>query len=133
MANDAIDYINRDIVNVKEDLRTISKLVRDGNGQPSLMQQVTMLQSDIGRIEIELKEQIMALQTSVDAVKSRDKERNSLNWQFKTAIGVALITSFTSIFLQYIDNKPNQTEKMFVQIVEKLNNLESTRPPVKKQ
>ena len=75
----------------------------------------------------------MALQASVDAVKSKDKERNSLNWQFKTAIGVALITSFTSIFLQYIDNKPNQTEKMFVQIVEKLNNLESTRPPVKKQ
>ncbi len=55
MANDAIDYINRDIVNVKEELRTISKLVRDGNGQPSLMQQVTMLQSDIGRIEVELK------------------------------------------------------------------------------
>ena len=38
--NTAIDYINRDIVNVKTELQTLSKLIRDGNGQPSIMQQV---------------------------------------------------------------------------------------------
>jgi len=58
MANDAIDYINRDIVNVKEELRTISKLVRDAKAQPSLMKQVNMFKSDIGRIEVEQKKQI---------------------------------------------------------------------------
>lgn len=126
MANEAIDYINRDIVNVKEDLRTISKLVRDGNGQPSLMQQVTMLQSDINRIEMELKEQIIGLQNSVDTFKVKEKERNSLNWQFKTAIGVALITSFTSIFLQYMDNRTAETEKALIQIVEKLDKVNIT-------
>jgi hypothetical protein len=124
MANDAIDYINRDIVNVKEELRTISKLVRDGNGQPSLMQQVTMLQNEINHLEVELKEQLINLQARVDACQAKDKERNSLNWQFKTAIGVALITSFTSIYLHYMDNKPsNNTEKLLNQIVEKIDNL----------
>jgi len=125
MANEAIDYINRDIVNVKEDLRTISKLVRDGNGQPSLIQQVTMLQSDIGRLEIELKEQIISLQSGVDSIKSKEKERNTLNWQFKTAIGVAIITSFTSIFLHYMDNnRPNDNiEKTLQQIIEKVDKL----------
>jgi hypothetical protein len=123
MANDAIDYINRDIVNVKEDLRTISKLVRDGNGQPSLIQQVTILQSDIGRIEIELKEQILSLQSSVESFKSKEKERSSLTWQFKTAIGVALITSFTSVFLHYMDNRATDTEKTLIQIVERLDKV----------
>jgi hypothetical protein len=125
MANEAIDYINRDIVNVKEDLRTISKLVRDGNGQPSLIQQVTMLQSDIGRLEIEIKEQIISLQSSVDTIKSKEKERSTLNWQFKTAIGVAIITSFTSIFLHYMDSNraPDSTEKILQQLVEKIDKL----------
>lgn len=125
MANEAIDYINRDIVNVKEDLRLISKLVRDGNGQPSLIQQVTMLQSDLGRIEFELKEQIINLQSSVDLIKAKEKERNTLNWQFKTAIGVAIITSFTSIFLHYASNdKPSENvEKTLQQIVDRLDKL----------
>ena len=123
MANDAIDYINRDIVNVKEDLRLLSKLVRDGNGQPSLIQQVTMLQSDIGRIEVELKEQLINLQSSIDTCKAKDKERSTLNWQFKTAIAVALISSFTSIYLHYMDSKPDNTEKTLVQILEKIDKL----------
>ncbi len=123
MANDAIDYINRDIVNVKEELRTISKLVRDGNGQPSLMQQVTMLQGDINRIEIDLKEQIINLQTSVDSFRSKEKERNSLAWQFKTAIAVALISSFTSIYLHYNSTKSSDTEKALQTIVEKIDKL----------
>ncbi len=121
MANDAIDYINRDIVNVKEELRTISKLVRDGNGQPSLMQQVTMLQSDIGRIEVELKEHILNLQTSVDGFRQKEKERSTLTWQFKTAIAVALISSFTSIYLHYMRTDATSTEKMLGQIIERLD------------
>lgn len=123
MANDAIDYINRDIVNVKEDLRTISKLVRDGNGQPSLMQQVTMLQSDIGRLEIEIKEQIITLQTSVDNFRAKEKERNTLTWQFKSAIAVALISSFTSIYMHYTSNRATETEKTLQQLVEKIDKL----------
>ena len=123
MANDAIDYINRDIVNVKEELRTISKLVRDGNGQPSLMQQVTMLQGDINRIEIDLKEQIINLQSSVEGFRAKEKERNTLAWQFKTAIAVALISSFTSIYLHYMRTETTSTEKVLQQIVEKLDKL----------
>ena len=123
MANEAIDYINRDIVNVKEDLRTISKLVRDGNGQPSLIQQVTMLQSEIGRLEVEVKEHLINLQAGLDTCKVKDKERNTLNWQFKTAIAVAIISSFTSIFLHYIDTKPDNTEKMLAQLIEKIDKL----------
>jgi hypothetical protein len=127
MANEAIDYINRDIVNVKEDIRTLSKLVRDGNGQPSLMQQVTMLQSDIGRIEVELKEQILNLQTSVDSFRQKEKERNTLTWQFKTAIAVALISSFTSIYLHYMRTDATSTEKMLGQIIERLDKPVTTK------
>lgn len=123
MANDAIDYINRDIVNVKEELRTISKLVRDGNGQPSLIQQVTMLQSDLSRLEVELKEQIINLQSGVDGLRAKEKERNSLNWQFKTAVGVALISSLTSIYLHYGTSKTNDTEKALIQIIEKIDRI----------
>lgn len=121
MGNDAIDYINRDIVNVKEELRTISKLVRDGNGQPSLIQQVTILQSDISRIEVELKEQIANLQEGINALNSKDKERSSLVWQFKTAIAVALITGFTSIFIHYNNNNNHETELRLEQIIQRLD------------
>ena len=123
MANEAIDYINRDIVNVKEDLRTISKIVRDGNGQPSLIQQVTILQSEIGRLELEVKEQLITLQAGLEACQTRDKERNTLNWQFKTAIAVALISSLTSIYLHYVDVKPDNTEKLLTQLIEKVDKL----------
>lgn len=128
MANEAIDYINRDIVNVKEDIRTLSKLVRDGNGQPSLMQQVTMLQSDIGRIEVELKEQIINLQTTVESFRAKEKERNTLAWQFKTAIAVAIITSFTAIYLHYAREESSNTEKLLVQIIDRLDKA----PTIKK-
>ena len=49
--NTAIDYINRDIVNIKTELQGLSKLIRDGNGQPSLMQQVATLSSEIIHLE----------------------------------------------------------------------------------
>lgn len=120
MPNDAIDYINRDIVNVKEELRTISKLVRDGNGQPSLMQQVTALQSDIARIEVEVKEQLFALQSTVDTFRAKEKERTTLNWQFKTAITVALISSLTAVYMNYANSKADATEKTLIQILEKI-------------
>ena len=136
MGNEAIDYINRDIVNVKNELQTISKLVRDGNGQPSLIAQVTSLNSDMERLNSEFKTELKNLQESVDGIKKSIDEKNTLSWQFKTALILALITSFTSIFINYSTNKAD--EHTFVQAIEELNRkidnqYQSNPMPMKKK
>ena len=111
MGNDAIDYINRDIVNVKTELQTLNKLVRDGNGQPSLIQQVATLQQDIKYIEVNLKDEICnlsdridAYQTTAENIAAQAAEKNNVSWQFKAAIIVALISSLTSIAINWQSN-----------------------------
>lgn len=136
MGNEAIDYINRDIVNVKNELQTISKLVRDGNGQPSLIAQVTSLNSDMERLSSEFKTELKNLQESIDGIKKSIDEKNTLSWQFKTALLLALITSFTSIFINYSTNKAD--EHTLVQAIEELNRkidnqYQSNPMPVKKK
>jgi hypothetical protein len=124
MANDAIDYINRDIVNVKNELAILTKLVRDGNGQPSLVSQVTLLNNRIAHVEIDLKNDIMALKESFDEYKTTSLKRSSYSWSFKTAIFVALITSFTSIYINW-QNKATvehstQSDEAIVQKLDQL-------------
>lgn len=136
MGNEAIDYINRDIVNVKAELHTISKLVRDGNGQPSLIAQVTTLNSDMERLSSEFKVELRNLQESVDGLKNSINEKNALSWQFKTALILALITSFTSIFINYSSNKTE--EHTLIQAIEELNRkidnqYQSNPMPMKKK
>jgi hypothetical protein len=123
MTNDAIDYINKDISNLKTDLQTISKLVRDGNGQPSLMQQVATLQNDIAHLEVEMIERLNTLETSIADCQRRHKENSKLTWQFKTAIAVALITSFTSIWIHYNNDKANNEDVVLQQILEKIDHI----------
>lgn len=136
MGNEAIDYINRDIVNVKNELQTISKLVRDGNGQPSLIAQVTSLNSDMERLSSEFRTELKNLQESINGVKKSIDEKNTLSWQFKTALILALITSFTSIFINYSTNKAD--EHSLVQAIEELNRkidnqYQSNPMPMKKK
>lgn len=136
MGNEAIDYINRDIVNVKNELQTISKLVRDGNGQPSLIAQVTSLNSDMERLSSEFKTELKNIQESVDGIKKSIDEKNILSWQFKTALILALITSFTSIFINYSTSKAD--EHSLVQAIEELNRkidnqYQSNPMPMKKK
>jgi len=110
--NTAIDYINRDIVNVKEDLANISKIVRDGNGHPSLMQQVATINSDLLHLRSELdskitetREYIQAvhdeLQISVNKCDAKHKEKQGLHWHMQTAIWVALISSVTDLLIHF--------------------------------
>jgi len=99
--NTAIDYINRDIVNVKNDIQTLSKLVRDGNGQPSLMQQVATLNNELLHAKAELQNSIYELRESVMTCQHRHESRSKLAWHFKTAIVVSLITSITSIIIHF--------------------------------
>ena len=53
--NTAIDYVNRDIVSVKKDIEVLSKLIRDGNGTPSLIQQVTTLNIEMSVMQDDLR------------------------------------------------------------------------------
>ena len=100
--NTAIDYLNRDIVNVKAELTNLSKIVRDGNGQPSLVQQVITVNNDLKHISEELKSEIQDLKHTTHHCRLVSEEKDKLSWQFKTAIFVALISSFTSIILQVL-------------------------------
>ena len=99
--NTAIDYLNRDIVNVKLELQTLNKLVRDGNGQPSLMQQVTKLGSDFEHMQNEVRTSIEDLKTMMTEQHRTALEKSKMNWQFKTAVMVALIGSMTSLAMHF--------------------------------
>lgn len=99
--NSAIDYINRDIVNVKNELHTLSKLVRDGNGQPSLIQQVAGLNSKVEGIEHTLTQELDSLHAKVAACKALHSGKEEMPWQYRSAIIVALITSLTSIIIHF--------------------------------
>ena len=127
MANDAIDYINRDIVNVKNEIHTLNKLVRDGNGQPSLMLQVSTLQGNIGLLEATVREEISQLANSINSLKREAEEKNKLTFQLKTAIIVALISSATSIFIHFYSKAEVKDNTVQQQIVEKLDTLIKTK------
>jgi hypothetical protein len=97
--NTAIDYLNRDIVNIKNELQILNKVVRDGNGQPSLVQQVTSIRADLNHFEADVKESLEDLKTSVCNYHKESLEKETVAWQFKGAIYVALISSITSILV----------------------------------
>ncbi len=130
MGNEAIDYINRDIVNVKSELQTISKLVRDGNGQPSLIQQVATLHNEISHLDVKLTAQLNDLTESVDNIKKTNLESTNLSWQFKAVVVAALLSSLTSLVIHFTSNKHDE---LLQQVLEKLDQVNATNPaPVKK-
>lgn len=100
--NTAIDYLNRDIVNIKTELQNLSKLIRDGNGQPSLMQQTATLSNELAHFELEFTKELDNLRTSINACRVAHFEKDRLSWQFKTAVWVALITSVTGVIIQLL-------------------------------
>lgn len=100
--NTAIDYLNRDIVNVKNEVTNLSKIVRDGNGQPSLVQQVVTLSNELKHLNEDLREEIKQLKEATHTCREISSEKDKISWQFKTAIFVAVISSFTSIILQLL-------------------------------
>lgn len=110
--NTAIDYINRDIVNVKEELQTLSKIVRDGNGHPSLMTQVATIQTDINHLKTEMENRLQEqrdliathieeLHSSFHNCQARHQEKAKLHWHMQTAIWVALIGSLTDLLVHF--------------------------------
>jgi len=110
--NTAIDYINRDIVNVKEDLHNISKIVRDGNGHPSIMQQVATLQNDMSHLRAEIdgrfnenRDLLLAhyeeLHNTLNNCAIKHNEKQKLHWHLQTAIWVALIGSLTDLAVHF--------------------------------
>jgi hypothetical protein len=100
--NTAIDYLNRDIVNIKTELQNLSKLIRDGNGQPSLMQQTATLSNELAHFELEFTKELENLKTSINACRTSHSEKDKLSWQFITAVWVALITSITGVIIQLL-------------------------------
>jgi len=110
--NTAIDYINRDIVNVKEDLANISKIVRDGNGHPSLMQQVATLNNDIMHLRADMDSRFNEtrdlmevyhneIYTTVNKCDAKHQKQQGLHWHMQTAIWVALISSVTDLLIHF--------------------------------
>jgi hypothetical protein len=88
------------------------------------------------RLSSEFRTELKNLQESVDGIKKSIDEKNTLSWQFKTALILALITSFTSIFINYSTNKAD--EHSLVQAIEELNRkidnqYQSNPMPMKKK
>jgi len=110
--NIAIDYINRDIVNVKEDLANISKIVRDGNGHPSLMQQVATLNNDVTHLRAEVDSRFNEtrdlmevyhneMYSAINKCDAKHAKQQGLHWHMQTAIWVALISSVTDLLIHF--------------------------------
>jgi len=99
--NTAIDYLNRDIVNIKTDIAMLNKLVRDGNGQPSLLQQVATVRTEISHFEAEMREAVHDIKQSMENHHKETLEQNKMSWQFKASLAVAIITSLTSILIHF--------------------------------
>jgi len=115
MANDAIDYINRDIVGVKNELHILNKLVRDGNGQPSLIQQVTNLNNKVSHLELTLHEELADIKKCI-----LEKER--ITWHFKTAVFVAIIAAASSIYINMVNTADKNNYKNYNSVaIEELN------------
>ena len=77
--NTAIDYLNRDIVNVKAELKEISKIVRDGNGQPPLIQQVATITTDLKHVNEELKREIDDIKEATRHCREASAEKDRLD------------------------------------------------------
>jgi hypothetical protein len=110
--NTAIDYINRDIINVKEDLANISKIVRDGNGHPSLMQQVATLNNDVTHLRAEIDSRFNEtrdlmevyhneMYSAINKCDAKHAKQQGLHWHMQTAIWVALISSVTDLLIHF--------------------------------
>jgi len=99
--NTAIDYLNRDIVNIKTDIAVLNKIVRDGNGQPSLLQQVATMRSEISHFEAEMREAVHDIKQTMDNHHRVTLDNNKMSWQFKASLAVAVITSLTSILIHF--------------------------------
>lgn len=99
--NTAIDYLNRDIVNIKTELQLLNKVVKDGNGQPSLIQQVTALTINLNHLQHEMVVAIDDLKQTMCEHHKVATKNNSMNWQFKTAVWVAFISSMSTLIMHF--------------------------------
>ena len=121
--NTAIDYINREIINIKHDIEVLSKLIRDGNGSPSLIQQVTTLNIEMRNVQEELKIELSELKDMIKAGRQTNVERERNSWQFKTAIVVVVVSSLTSIFLNMQNGDRRKQDQAIVEMVQKIDML----------
>lgn len=94
----SFEVLDRDIQHLKSELYVLSKLLRDGNGQPSIMQQISSINTEIVGIRNDLCE----LKDSLHYWRESESNKESMSWQFKTAIFVALISSVTSLIINFV-------------------------------
>jgi hypothetical protein len=121
--NTAIDYINREIVNIKHDIEVLSKLIRDGNGSPSLIQQVTTLNIEMRNVQEELKIELSELKDMIKSSRQTNVERERNSWQFKTAIAVVVVSSLTSIFLNMQNGDRRKQDQAIIEMAQKIDML----------
>ena len=121
--NTAIDYLNREIVNIKHDIEVLSKLIRDGNGSPSLIQQVTTLNIEMRNVQEELKKELSELKDMIKSGRQSNAEKDRNSWQFKTAIAVVVISSLTSIYLNMQNGDRRKQDQAIVELIQKIDRL----------
>lgn len=94
----SFEILDRDIYHLKSELQVLSKLLRDGNGQPSIMQQISSINTEI----IGIRNDLCELKDSIQFWRESESNKESMSWQFKTAIFVALISSVTSLIINFV-------------------------------
>jgi hypothetical protein len=110
--NTVIDYINRDIINVKTEVTNLSKIIRDGNGHPSLMQQVATLNNDVAHLTADTNSRFSEtrdlmelyhkeMYTAISKCETKHAKQQGLHWHMQTAIWVALISSVSNLLIHF--------------------------------
>ena len=88
-------------LNIKTELQILNKVVKDGNGQPSLIQQVTALTINLNHLQHEMAVAIDDLKQTMCEHHKVATKNNSMNWQFKTAVWVAFISSMSTLIMHF--------------------------------
>jgi hypothetical protein len=97
-ADYSFEVLDRDITHLKNELQVLSKLLRDGNGQPSIMQQISSINTEM----VGLRNDLYELRDSIQYWRDSEANKESMSWQFKTAILVALMSSVTSLIINFV-------------------------------
>jgi inorganic triphosphatase YgiF len=119
---------NRELDDIKNDIRVLNKIVRDGNGQPSLIAEVSSIKHKLESVTTHVLKKV----EDVEDLLKRQDNKKQISWQFKTAIFVALISSFTSIYINYTEQKPKNDnthlEEKMDRVIELLSQKEYPLP-----
>lgn len=93
----ALAAFSNELKNLREDADSLSKIIRDGNGQPSLVTQVSLLDNDIDNLKKENEWMAERLKDIDSSNKLEKRENRGQNLKFYGSLIPALLALIAAI------------------------------------